>query len=972
MLIPLQPTLLLAAEPQDYRVDIPAGSLHEALMSLARQTKNSVLFERDSVSQLEAPAVKGRLTVAEALDRLIAEHCLEYEFVRERFVTVIPGCSQTIQTPPAPIADASTPLPTPEGLVEEILVRERYITGSRIRNAAFGQNMPLDVIDRTEIRLSGFQSVGELLKYVPAVSGNSTSTLISNGGDGTATVTLRGLPASNTLVLLNGRRLNSDALRGRSVDLNTLPLAMIERVELLKDGASAIYGSDAIAGVVNIITKQSLDGVKVDAYTGEATDGALRTHNYTLEFGVGDDNWSVYSGLTYYDQSGLESRDRSLSASSDDRDRGGIDKRSSATSPARLTLESRALTLIEGAPGESAVDYRNALSEDRFEYRDFTTSIVPSKRLSGFLTAQTNLSEVWRGYVEALYTDTEAVNQLAQVPLFTAFEAIELTIPAQQIFNPFDQDISDLRRRVTELPPRRQTNESESTRLVVGAQAQGQDYNLDFALQYSRTSATELFRNGINAQRVAEAIAVDCVAPCVPINLFGPEGSISQAMLDYVSTGAEVTGKSEMYGASLNVDWLFGSTPAGRIEISAGLEYRHEGLDVRPDEILLNKLLVGGGNRTATDGARDILEAYAEVYLPILKDRPWAKRLDLQLASRTSHYSDFGIQVNPRMLVTWAPNETLVFRGSVASGFRAPGLQQLHGSTLQSFEQLNDPCTQSANVGVFQGCTTQSDPTLTQFQVLGGGDSSLDPEESQTLTFGMLLQRDFANTSLEGSVDWYYIDQRDVVESSAQFVINQNAQFGAFADRVRRNSDGNIEQVTATLQNIGERTAKGFDVTASLTHEFTDLGRLTMAMNATHINEFRDKFDPDSPSEDKAGTFSDEASGGLGGLPDWKVSFSVQWQSAHWQAYYNIYRVSELDEVVPLKNITRTIDSWTTHNANVSYLGPATAWTRVTLGISNIFDEAPPFSAAAFNDSYDARTYDITGRYLFLKLDRTF
>ncbi|NOX50588.1 MAG: TonB-dependent receptor plug domain-containing protein, partial [Gammaproteobacteria bacterium] len=139
--------------------------------------------------------------------------------------------------------------------------------------------MPLDIIDQTEIRLSGLQSVAELLRYVPAVSGNSTSTLVSNGGDGSATVTLRGLPSSNTLVLLNGKRMNSDALLGRSVDLNTLPLSMVEQIEILKDGTSAIYGSDAIAGVVNIITKTNIEGLSIDAYVGRAAQGDLQTQN---------------------------------------------------------------------------------------------------------------------------------------------------------------------------------------------------------------------------------------------------------------------------------------------------------------------------------------------------------------------------------------------------------------------------------------------------------------------------------------------------------------------------------------------------------------------------------------------------------------------------------------------------------------------------------------------------------------------
>ena len=344
--------------------------------------------------------------------------------------------------------------PSVEDVVE--LGRGQHSLGPtiEIRVPEVAGDSHVDIIDRPEIELAGQQTLGSLLRYVPAVAGNSTSTLISNGGDGTATVTLRGLPASNTLVLLNGRRVNPDGLMGQSIDLNTLPIGLVERVEILKDGASAIYGSDAIAGVVNVITRRDISGVHVNTYYGQSIEGDLDTFNSDVIWGRDFDDVLVTVGATYFDQGALWSRDRALSASSDDRSRGGIDKRSSATLPARIGLDSGAVVLRDSDLAGSDPDhFRLATDEDRFEYRDYTTSIVPSRRWSAFADVEGSMTSGGTFYIETMYTDTRATNTLAPLPLFTGFEVLDLTVSADNPFNAFGVDIDDVRRRLIELPP---------------------------------------------------------------------------------------------------------------------------------------------------------------------------------------------------------------------------------------------------------------------------------------------------------------------------------------------------------------------------------------------------------------------------------------------------------------------------------------------------------------------------------------
>ena len=946
----------------------PAGPLRDNLLQLAENTEVSIFFAEDLVQGIVVPA-SSLADMNELLEFWLSPNCLEAEFIRSRFIAIgqASNCgAASITTEIKGVASLSLPQSSPPSM-EEMLVTDRPYTGSRLRQNSLGQSMPVDVIDQEEIRLSGLQSVSELLRYVPAVSGNSTSTLISNGGDGTATITLRGLPASNTLVLLNGRRTNFDALTGDAVDLNSLPLSMIDSIEILKDGVSAIYGSDAVAGVVNIITKRYVTGFTADIYQGISQESDLETSRFSLQFGHVDENWHASLSVSAYKQDGVFSRDRSLSASSDDRRRGGIDKRSSADAPALIITGSDTRTLGAVGTGTSLSDFRPVTDDDRFEYRDYTSSIVPLERQSAYLTVGWETAEQWDSGFDVLYSRTSADTTFAPVPIFTGFESVPLPISADNVFNPFGEEITDLRRRVVELPGRRQFNDSETLRAIFHTAVKVGDFDVRGGLQYDRTEADEDLRYSVHGLRLAESLSDSCVAPCVPVNLFGPAGSITGEMLAWLGTRGKVSGSSTLSAVTIDVDWRGHE----RIELVAGLELRKERIAVEVNDVLADGYLVGGGNRGETRGDRNVVEVYSEVYLPILRGEHGADVLSSQIAVRASKYSDFGTVINPRLLVTYnAPNNWL-FRASVGRGFRAPTLPQLYGSMKQSFQQLYDPCSVIANIDSYLGCDQQSDPALNQFLAIGGGDRNLDPERSQTVSFGTLWQAERAKAKYAFSVDAFLIDQEDVVDSSAQYIVNQSARYNAFTNRVSRDSNGNLQRIYATLQNIGSREVSGLDISATSEWQIKGVGELQTALNATHIHRFRDKFDPSSPSVDKAGTFSDEASEGLGSLPDWKVSLSLAWANDHWQGYYNIYWISSLKERIPLSDEYRTIDDWTTHNFNLSYLGPATAWIRTTVGVQNIWNESPPFSAAAFNDSYDGRTYDITGRYFFLKLDKT-
>ncbi len=961
-----------AGEPK-LEVRVPAGPMEAALLELGRQTGLSILFARSVVSGVHTPGVHGNLTPSAALTRLLAGTPLTFELVQGEIAAIRLRPADTAasaQSTPAAMPARPQERYLPPPLIEEVRVTARPLTGSRIRRIDYSGTAAIDVIDLTEIAAAGVQSLGELLKTLPAVSGNSTSTQVTNGGDGTATVTLRGLPASNTLVLINGRRVNTDGLNGASVDLNSIPLPLVERVEILKDGASSIYGSDAIAGVVNVVTRDRLNGLAVSGFLGRASRRDLETTDIALLYGLSRARFEFTAGATFYEQNPVYSRDRRIARNADERSRGGIDKRSSATAPARVSVGGNALILQDGRTGDDAADFRIATDEDLFNFRSFTTAVVPSERYGAYAQGSVR-TFAGRLFGELQYSASSARNTLAPAPIFTAFEARPLAVAADAAFNPFGVELTDVRRRLLENGPREQRNRSQSTRFVLGLESGNELFDWEAWVQGGRSEARESLGGVLDGDRLARAIgpADACTAPCVPLNLIGPAGSITPEQLAHVSASAHLDGQSDLLGASFVASTSLRDTPAGDVQLAAGLEYRYEALATRPDQRMQSNRIVGGNNAQPARGDRRVLEAFAELYVPLLRDLPGAASLDLELSGRISDYSDFGVTRNPRLGLAWRPLAPLLVRSTWGRGFRAPTLKQLHIGTSQSFEQISDPCATNAFASL-PGCDGRADPTLTQQLVLVGGNPGLEAERSHTWTVG-LVWTPASVPGAEFTVDYWRIRQTNVVDTSAQFIVNRNARFGEFEGRVQRNADGNIARVLATELNIGKRELAGVDISASW-HGHTRLGEFEVTTNAAHIARYVDRMNPETPPRDQAGTFSDDASSGNGALPGWKTNFGVDWRRQRWGATWNLRYVAALREVVPLIGNIRTIESWMTHDVQARYLLLADSDGIISLGVNNLFDIDPPFAAAAFNDGFDARTYEIAGRFAYLRFSALF
>ncbi|WP_231491803.1 TonB-dependent receptor [Microbulbifer sp. HZ11] len=936
----------LAACPKT-GVQVPAGSLARALITLGRQCRISLVVQADSASSTQIPQLHLETpdgSITPALNQLLERSDLTFTHTGTNAVAIVAK---------EPSVEQDT-IDKTQLLEDEVIVTGRSLTGSHLRHLKLDSYAPIDVLAQPELEITGAQTISELLKFLPAVSGNSTSTSVTNGGNGTATVTLRGLPASNTLVLINGRRIVSNGFGGEAADLNTIPLSAVDRIEVLKDGASAVYGSDAIAGVVNIILRRDFDGLSVNTYYGQAERGDQDTSSYSVTWGGGSEDTHLMLSLADYRQGGILSRDRDLSASADNRPLGGTDLRSSASPQGFIALADEVVTNTEDGYGPWT-------PEDLYNFREHTSARVPSERQSLYLALNQRLSADTQGFAELMTVRTRSESTLAPTPVFTRFDNGDLTITSDNIYNPFGEDITDVRKRVLELGPRVQYNGTDTYRLNTGFKGLMDDWQWELTAATHYTRARETLSNLIDPNHLSLGLKGPDVctesAGCTPIDLLGQSGSIDQAQLDYIRSANRVDGASRMTSLTYIADGPLGQNAAGDILAAAGVEVRREAIDFTSTDAN-GFSLIGGVASGSAQGNRLIGEAFAEISLPLKAEHLW-----LDGAIRYSDYSDFGNTANPKLALRWRPLPTVLVRASYATGFKAPTLVDMNQTGYQSQEFLFDPCTNS-NATSLPGCSGRADQARIQYLTEFGGNPDLQPETSDNRSLGIVwTPGDF--TGFHASLDLYDIRQNDVIDTSPQYLINENAINGVFADRVQRDERGDITRVVATRLNIGAREVRGIDASLRYQHQSKELGLIRWSMNSSHMARYLNQLAPGSPVEDLAGTFADSASGGAGSLPQWKANAGLYWQRGRWESGYTIHFVSELEESFTLNDatVTRNIPSWSTHDVQLAYAVPT--GFRFAIGIDNLMDKAPPFAASAFNDNFDARTYELTGRYWY-------
>ncbi|MCO1333627.1 TonB-dependent receptor [Microbulbifer sp. OS29] len=931
-------------------IQIPKGSLSQALISLGQQCEISLLVRTSSaanyrVSRQTLQSPDGQFE--SALKELLKEVPLSYKRVGASSVAVI--------EPPA-TNRLSQELPE-NAQTEEVTVTGQSLTGSHLRHFQSDGYLPVDRLSRDQLEMTGAQTIADLLKFLPAISGNSTSTSVSQESDGTATVSLRGLPANSTLVLINGRRIISDGFKGEATDLNTIPLALVERVEILKDGASAVYGSDAIAGVVNIILQRDFEGLSVKSFFGQTPHSDRESESHNLTWGWRGDRAHVMLNLSQNKQGAVMSRNRNLSSSADSRALGGSDQRSSAIPEGFIALgENDVITSL------SAGLYQDWSTEDKFDYSDYSSAVTPTQNDSIYIAGNLDIGDSSVAFSEIMGVRSTGKSTSAPTPVFTHFDNGDLTISADNLYNTFDQDIYDVRRRIIELGPRVQNNQTNSWRFNTGLKGFWDEWQWELGASIHRAYKKETLSNVIDPYALSTGLkgpdTCNATISCIPINLLGPSGSIDPNQLDYIRGKSVTTSNSRMTSLTFITDGIVKKIPAGNILAAAGIEFRRESVSLRSNDNT-GLSFIGGHAPGSTEGTRTIKEAFAEVSVPIISEKLW-----FDGAIRTSYYNDFGDTSNPKLAIRWKPAPSLLVRSSYTAGFRAPTLTDMNQQGYQTQEFLFDPCT-SSNASSLPGCLAQADNSRIQYLTEFSGNPDLKPETSRTASLGVTWQPpDIAGFT--ATLDFYDIDEDQVIGTNPQFLLDQNAYFNLYTDLVVRDGNGDITQIYASRINQGSREIRGYDTAFRYEFQTGDNSQLQLALNISRMLHYLNQSSPESNQKDFVGTFTDISSGGVGSLPKWKANAGAYWNRGPWNAGYTIHYVGSLTEAFTNQDGTdgaRKISDWSSQDIQISYTPSEPL--KFAIGINNLLDTPPPFASTSVSDNYDYQTYDLTGRFLY-------
>ena len=723
------------------------------------------------------------------------------------------GAVQAQAVAVGPTASATDAAP-----VEEIIV-----TGSRIRRDPLNQESPVVVLDAAAIQATGLSSVADVLQRLPSASGGLNSKVNNSGnignpadgggvGAGSAEIDLRYLTAKRTLVLVDGIRFVAGASASgipSTVDLNTIPASSIERIEVLESGQSPLYGSDALAGVVNIITKSAQEGLIASAQFGTFRQGDGHTQDYNASYGIKLPTTSIVFGGSYVKQEAVRTANRPQSqypnpfqTSCSD----AIGGCSSATPSGRFVFNAGnpadaaggSLTLktapVAGRPAYDPLDptgttsaYKAFTSADRFDFAPYNYYLTPSERYGGWISVKQDIGDSTHLRVKAEYNRRNSQNQAAFLPLFVGPDAGNgnlldtITIDATNPYNPFGTlysgatgvpaTYSFIARRLVEAGQRTYTQHVDTMSatatldgsFLLGAHKFYWDANASFGFN----DAHQTFTGNINAAKLAQALGpiANCTAPCVPFDIFGGAGTVTAAQLAFVGFTEQDRSNQELFDYTANLSGDLFDLPAGPVGIAVGYEHRYQFGDFQPDPVIVAGL---GADIPAQPAAGHFStnEVYGEVRVPILKEAPFFYSLEADGAVRYADYSTGFNSTTYTGTALWKPTRDLLLRGSYATGFRAPSIGELFGAASRNDAPINDPCTNVAgspyqtNATVRANCTANgvpangsyAEPNGGQLGVLTGGNPALKPEKSYTILAGAVYSPGWARNSGFASV----------------------------------------------------------------------------------------------------------------------------------------------------------------------------------------------------------------------------
>ncbi len=933
-------------------------------------------------------------------------------------------------------------LATPAVQAEEGVVEEVIVTGSKIRQNPLEKTSPVNVLTSEDLDRNGIVSIADMLQRLPNSGGAINSRFNSSGnfgfppdgggiGAGAAQADLRHLGSKRVLVLVDGNRwVNGSSASGVSsaVDLNTIPKSIIDRVEILEDGASAIYGSDAIAGVINIITKQDYQGFEIEAYTGQFDEDDGESSSVEFSFGTNTDDTTMFFAASFTDQKEVFAKDRDISSFPVPGISECNSNCSSGTPQGRFFLTDPNtgtgldLTVNDGVggipaydpldPGGPGDDFHPFATVDRFNFASFNLVQAPVKTWNVFSSLHHQLTDNVAFSAKALFNNRESRNQAAPEPLFIGPEAGNgnlldtISVDVTNPFNPFGFTVDAntngffFGRRPLEGGPRI-FRQNVDTFFVSGGfdgsfQISERTFYWDFTTAYSKNRATQIKTGGYNSRHLQQALGPldECLAltGCVPFNFFGGQGadglgSITQDQLDWVAFTQKDTSEQELRDYTFNISGNVADLPAGPLGIAAGFERREQRGFFQPDAIVVAGESAGVPS-SPTAGEFEVDEFFLEVNVPILADLPGAEVLTVNGAVRSSDYDTSGSDSTTKFSVNWKPFNDILIRASVAEGFRAPGIGELFGSQARFDQTLADPCsglTAGTPQNVFDNCVAlgvPSDGSYVQFNqqisVTTGGNPGLDPETSDSVVWGIVYSPSWVDSvnwvdSFSAELNVYDIEIDDAIQAlDAEVQLNGcvNNLDTVLCSGISRTSGGVINGFANQLTNIGGIDTNGYDISIRYASPVTDIGQFRVSW----VNSIIDAYTEIIPT---ASGFTDvdlegtEVGDPEKAYPEWKFTLTLDWAYQDWAAAWTVRYTDEVDEVCPggTPQCSGTLDDTYFNDLQVSY--HPSRWLNginFTVGVNNILDEDPPECFSCALNGFDATAYDVPGQFVYARV----
>ena len=911
------------------------------------------------------------------------------------------------------------------------------VTGSRIKKADVETQTPVITITAKDIEATGLGSIGDVLQRL-SVTGSSLNTKFNSAGNfgfppdgggvgsGSTTVSLRNLGAKRTLILVDGLRwVNESSASGVSaaVDLNTIPSSIVERIEILKDGASSLYGSDAIAGVINIITKKKQDGLGLHIYGGNYSTGDSKTYSGNVSLGGSTDKFDFFMDVSRFKQNAISSGD--WAQSSVPVPGTGLANGSSATPYTRYLFDTPnggdfgglcpdgfCNITANGVAGPGGVQsfpdgFHHFGTSDRFNFAPYNLLLTPQDRTGIFAQGTYHITDHVNFYLKGLYNTRDSVNQAAPEPIFLGqqfCQAIDLCyrvgVDATNPYNPFgfSLDASNpdygLGRRPIEGGPRIYKQSVDTKYYATGLNGDFTfgDHQFFWDVNYAKSTndATQTVTGTYNIRHIMNALGpVDqCTAPCVPLDLFGGPGTITPDMLNYIlfTENDRSTQDLELWTANISGNII--QLPAGSMDFAAGYEHRTLSGSYTPDSVVT----AGDSNGVPsgpTSGGYSVNEYYLELNVPLLADEALAKHLDLSAATRYSDYSNFGGTTNNKLGLRWQLFDDLTLRGTWAEGFRAPSIGELF-STFSRFDAtLNDPCSGNvtancASLGVPAGFT-QNNP---QISIITGGNPTLQPETSTSSTLGAVYSPNWAdNTGWSQKVDfeltYYRIKVENAIQApAAQTQLNRCVETldPLYCNGITRAANGSINGFNNTLRNLGRIDTSGYDFGINWLSPETAIGHFGANWQVTYTNKYS-AVATDTGAAEPSAVGREVSDSGIARI---RSSFIASWGLGDWNVSWTLRYLSKLEEDCagaagfPICNEpdnlgsgrtdgTHVLGATTFNDVRVSWKVPVRFNMSISGGINNVFAKDPPVCLSCSLNGYDASNYDIPGRFTYVE-----